>query len=146
MFVFKLQAVLDAKKTKEEQVLAEFSDKMKYLEKEKQALASMGREKDRLMQQLRDEKKRRLRPGDVELQMSYLKLWNKKIVLQRNLILKIAQELERKRRALLETMQDRKIIEKLKERHFTEHKMQMSSLERIAADETAVLRYERKDI
>ena len=95
MFMFKLQAVLNAKKTKEEQVLAEFTDQMKSLEKEKQALASMGREKDRLMEQLRDEKKRRLRPGDVELKMSYIKLWNKKIVLQRNHISKIAQELER---------------------------------------------------
>ncbi|HOF04135.1 MAG TPA: flagellar export protein FliJ [Syntrophales bacterium] len=145
MFTFKLQSVLDARKTKEEQVLAEFVEQTKALEKERQTLVAMDLEKERLLQRLREEKEKLLRPGDVELQLSYIKAWNRKIALQRNLILKLVQELEKKRRNLLDVMKDRKILENLKERHLKEYNLQQSSREQIAADETAVLRHERKE-
>jgi flagellar FliJ protein len=145
VFTFKLQSVLDARKTKEEQVLAEFVEQTKALEKERQTLVAMDLEKERLLQRLREEKEKLLRPGDVELQLSYIKAWNRKIALQRNLILKLVQELEKKRRNLLDVMKDRKILENLKERHLKEYNLQQSSREQIAADETAVLRHERKE-
>jgi len=145
MFTFKLQSVLDARKTKEEQVLAEFIEQTNKLEREKETLTGMGVEKERLLQRLREQKDRLLRPADVELQLSYIKVWNRKIALQRNLILKLGQELEKKRRNLMDIMKDRKILENLKERHLKEHRLQQSLQERITADETAVLRHERKE-
>jgi len=145
MFTFKLQSVLDARKTKEEQVLAEFIEQTNKLEREKETLTGMGVEKERLLQRLREQKDRLLRPADVELQLSYIKVWNRKIALQRNLILKLGQELEKKRRNLMDVMKDRKILENLKERHLKEHRLQQSLQERITADETAVLRHERKE-
>ena len=145
MFTFKLQSVLDARKTKEEQVLAEFIEQTKALGKEKETLVGMELEMERLLQGLRKEKDRLLRPGDVELQLAYIKAWNRKIALQRTLIRKLNQDLEHKRCNLLGVMKDRKILENLKERHLEEYKMQQTSLERITADETAVLRHERKE-
>ncbi len=145
MFTFKLQSVLDARKTKEEQVLAEFIEQTNKLEREKETLTGMGVEKERLLQRLREQKDRLLRPADVELQLSYIKVWNRKIALQRNLILKLGQELEKKRRNLMDVMKDRKILENLKERHLEEHRLQQSLQERITADETAVLRHERNE-
>ncbi len=145
MFTFKLQSVLDARKTKEEQVLAEFIEQTNKLEREKETLTGMGVEKERLLQRLREQKDRLLRPADVELQLSYIKVWNRKIALQRNLILKLGQELEKKRRNLMDIMKDRKILENLKERHLKEHRLQQNLQERITADETAVLRHERKE-
>ena len=145
MFTFKLQSVLDARKTKEEQVLAEFIEQTNKLEREKETLTGMGVEKERLLQRLREQKDRLLRPADVELQLSYIKVWNRKIALQRNLILKLGQELEKKRRNLMDVMKDRKILENLKERHLKEHRLQQNLQERITADETAVLRHERKE-
>ncbi|MBP8981210.1 MAG: flagellar export protein FliJ [Syntrophobacterales bacterium] len=145
MFTFKLQSVLDARKTKEEQVLAEFIEQTNKLEREKETLTGMGVEKERLLQRLREQKDRLLRPADVELQLSYIKVWNRKIALQRNLILKLGQELEKKRRNLMDVMKDRKILENLKEKHLKEHRLQQNLQERITADETAVLRHERKE-
>jgi len=145
VFTFKLQSVLDARKTKEEQVLAEFIEQTKALGKEKETLVGMELEMERLLQGLRKEKDRLLRPGDVELQLAYIKAWNRKIALQRTLIRKLNQDLEHKRCNLLGVMKDRKILENLKERHLEEYKMQQTSLERITADETAVLRHERKE-
>ena len=145
MFTFKLQTVLDARKTKEEQILAEFTEQARLLVKEKESLVEMGTEKERLLQHLREGKNRLLHPADIDLQISYIKVWNRKLVLQKNLVLTIAQDVEKKRHVLLEMVKDRKIMENLKERHLKEHLLRQSLQERLAADETAVQRYERKD-
>lgn len=145
MFTFKFQSVLDARKTKEEQVLAEFIEQTRALGREEEKLVGMGLEKERLLQCLREEKDRLLRPGDVELRLAYVQTWNRKIALQRSLIQKLSQDLEHKRRNLMDVVKDRKILENLKERHLKEHRIQQSWLERITTDETAVLRHERKE-
>ncbi len=145
MFAFKLQTVLDARKTKEEQILAEFTEQTRRLEKEKESLAQMGMEKERLLDELRAGKNRILNPGDIDLQVSYIKAWNRKMALQKNLVLTMAKELEKTRLALLEMVRDRKIMENLKERHWKEHLAQQSFQERLAADETAVQRYARRE-
>ncbi|MDI9571119.1 MAG: flagellar export protein FliJ [Pseudomonadota bacterium] len=144
-FTFKLQTVLDARKAKEEQTLAEYTEQTRLLEKERESLARMGTEKERLLRQLREDTNRLLNPADIDLRVSYIKVWNRKMAMQESLVLTMAQDVEKKRHALLETVKDRKIMENLKERHWKEYLLQQAMQERLMADETAVQRHGRKD-
>ncbi|HON99430.1 MAG TPA: flagellar export protein FliJ [Syntrophales bacterium] len=145
MFVFKLQSVLDARKAKEDQLLGEYRELARALEAEKDRLAAMGREKERMLNRLRAKHPEPQPAQELEMEVTYLKVWNAKMDTQGALVARLREEVEGKRRALMEVMKDRKILENLKERHFEEYKQLRASLERLAADESAVLRHGRKE-
>lgn len=144
MFVFKMQSVLDAKKTQEEQALADFKAYSVLLEEEKGKLAAMEEQKEVLLMELRRSKNTTAKAASVDLHISYLKVWERRMAQQRVLILKMAQELEKRRQTLMTIMKDRKILENLKERHLADYRRQQSFQERRTADEMAILRHERK--
>lgn len=145
MFNFKLESVLNYRKTLEERRLVEFSDEKKRLEGEKEKLESMRQEKSELLEQFRAEQVNPLSSTDIALYFSYIKVVNERENEQKAVVNKATETVEEKKEVLLGAVKDRKIMDTLKEQRFNEYKENVSGVERKIVDETAVLRFSRKE-
>lgn len=145
MFVFKLQAVLDTKRIIEEQKLTEFSEKKNRLKEELLILDGIQRERILLVDQLRDSQHLIRHLRDIELQITYIDVCTEKEKKQQKIIEGVTNEVEERRIALLEAMKERKVLENLKNRDMDEYRVSEVMQERIATDETAILRFRRTE-
>ncbi|HAJ26549.1 MAG TPA: flagellar export protein FliJ [Syntrophus sp. (in: bacteria)] len=145
MFVFKLQAVLDTKKIIEEQKLTDFSEKKNQLNEEKKVLNTIQQERILLVDQLRDSQHLIRHMRDIELQITYIDVCKEKEKKQKKVIDGVTKEVEERRIALMEAMKERKVMENLKDRDMEEFKDSEVMQERIATDETAILRFRRTE-
>lgn len=145
MFVFKLQAVLDTKKILEERKLTEFSEKKNQLNEEKKVLNTIQQERILLVDQLRDSQHLIRHMRDIELQITYIDVCKEKEKRQKKVIDGVTKEVEERRIALMEAMKERKVMENLKDRDMEEFKDSEVMQERIATDETAILRFRRTE-
>jgi len=145
MFVFKLQAVLDTKKIIEEHKLTEFSEKKSQLIKEQEILNGIKQERILLVDQLRNSQNLIRHMRDIELQISYIDVCMERERKQQEEIVRVTKELEERRIALLEAIKERKVLDNLKDRDMKEFKATEVMRERIATDETAILRFRRTE-
>ncbi|MEI7905662.1 MAG: flagellar FliJ family protein [Candidatus Firestonebacteria bacterium] len=146
MFIFKLEAALNYRKTLEEIKLVEFSEVKKKLEKEKELLAWIQAEQYATIEQIKNMKGHSFHASDIALYLSYIKLFKEKEILQCGMIEKVSKEVEILREALLEAVKNRKIMDNLKDRQLIEYNEDMAAYERKVEDETAVLRYIRNHV
>jgi flagellar FliJ protein len=144
MFAFNLQPVLNYRKTIEEKKLAEFADMQRKLVEEKDLLESICKEKLLIVEQLKTIQGSIFYASDISFSLSYVGILNEKEVSQQKVVVRTAQELEKLRGELLETVKDRKIMDILKEHKFIEFKMGIASLERRTIEEVAIQSFVRK--
>lgn len=145
MFVFKLQSVLDYRINIEEKILNEFSEKKRELEEEKLRLRNLIQERANLIDALRKMQNRMLNIEDIALYVSYVEKVRENETKQKTLIAQVKEQLEAKRKELLEAVKKKKVMEKLKERHTEEYESDMRAVERKNFDEMAVLKFGRRE-
>ena len=145
MFTFKLESALNYRKTLEEKKQVEFFEAKKQLEREKDLLAGIKTEQYEIIEQLKNIQEQPFSAPEIALYLSYIKLFKEKKSLQQEIIEKVSQKVEILREALLEAVKNRKIMDNLKDRQFREFNENMAAYERKVADETAVLRFVRKN-
>lgn len=145
MFNFRLQTVLNVRKTFEDKVLTEFSEQQKELEREKVALKKIVEHKHRLINTFREMQGKSVNIYEIVLRSSNIKQCQKNEVLQKERVQDAGQKVDKKREELLEATQKRKIMENLKSKEFEKYKSNEMLLERIAIDEMAIVRHNRKE-
>lgn len=144
MFKFKLQPLLDYRKSIEETALLEFADKMRRLENEKEILEGLKRERLALIGQLIKLPGRRLPAADISLYHSYISHIKDMQGSQKGVIGEAAREAEDKRTELLETVKKRKAIEILKQKKLEEYQADIINKERKELDEVGILRFVKR--
>jgi flagellar protein FliJ len=143
MFTFKFESSLNYRKTVEEKKLVEFSEGKKKMKKEKELLEEIQREQYIIMEQFKKMQEHNFHSPDVDLYLAYITLFKEKEALQKEIVIKVNQEVEILRKELLEAVKNRKIMDTLKERQLREFNENIAVYERKTADETAVLSYVR---
>lgn len=144
MFVFSLQAVLDYRKNIEEKILGEFSEKKRELELEELKLQNLIKEWSNLIGELRKMQNKSLHVDDLSRYVSYVEQVRENEDKQNIIIAQVSEQLENKRKELLEAVKKRKVIEKLKERHAEEYEDAARAFEQKNSDEMAVLKFGRR--
>jgi flagellar FliJ protein len=144
MFAFNLQPVLNYRKTIEEKKLAEFAGMQRKLEGEKKLLEGIVKEKLLIVEQLKEMQQDTFRAADLSFSLSYIGILKEKEAVQQKVTTKIAEEVERLRKELIETVKDRKILDILKEHKITEFNLEVASIERKAIEETAIQAFARR--
>jgi len=144
MFVFSLQSVLDYRKNIEEKILGEFSEKKRELELEELKLINLINERANLIGELRKMQNKSLPVDDIARYISYVEQVRENEKNQSITIAQVSEQLETKRKELLEAVKKRKIMEKLKERHAEEYASAERASEQKNSDEMAVLRFGRR--
>ena len=136
-FSFSLQKVLDLRKHHEEQAALDYSKKKAALEYEKVILNDLKNEKEEALQDKQENKK------GVDLQMliiaqDYINGLIGKIDKKKEEVHSKNKQVKRSLAELTETIKKKKIMEKLREQKYEEHKKKNRLIENKLIDEVAV--------
>ena len=143
MYRFNLQVLLDYRKRIEEGLQIECSHIQQELETERQALLSCQQEKVRYEEELVEKESREVNLQESVLYRDYLRGMRKKIEELRNRVATKKIELDNKQEELLVATKNRKVLEKVKEKHAKEFMDELEKRERRFIDEVGIRRYHR---
>jgi flagellar FliJ protein len=141
VFVFKLQSVLEHRKTREEMALREFSDATVKLNAERSTMTALVEREALLIEQWRELAGRPAKASDFSLYDEYIKRVQHSRRDQAAIISAAEGVVERKRVALLATVKERKILETLKEKQRQAYESWIAGRERKTMDEIAILKF-----
>ncbi len=144
-FSFKFETVLRVKEKKEEE-----------LKRELMRLQALRIEQEQLLEKIDNEKRRaygekaREKQGGIDIMSlvyyeAYLNNLRKKISATEKKIKELEKKADDKRVEVIEASKEKKIFEKLKEKHFSEFKKMVVSNEQKQLDEIAVNKYNRDE-
>ncbi len=145
MFQFRFQSVLDYRKTVEEKRHSEFSGQRELLEERIAGLESLRAERSRQMETLRAMDRIKVSPSDVSCLSAYILSLRERETQEEGIISKMRSDLEEKRKELVEAMRQRKVMEKLRERHFGEFQASEEKQENNQLDEFGVTRFRMRE-
>jgi flagellar protein FliJ len=145
MFIFKLQSVLEYRKNIEEKILNDFSEKKRELKEERLKLKNLVEERANLIEALRNMQGLKVLAEDIAALVSYVEQVREEEKKQKKVITQVKEQVEAKRKELLEAVKKRKVMEKLKERHLEEYEFDMRALEQKDSDEMGAIRYGRRE-
>ena len=146
MFHFRLQKLMNLRGLTRDQRRAELAQAY-------EAENLLQRQRDELLdtcEQVRNEMRQASRPGEV-LVDRLLSTHRHELVLRSELVTleqqsnQVAEEIERRRQALLEAEKEYRVIEKLREKLKTRHRQETEKQERRQLDEAALLRIQSKE-
>jgi len=141
MFRFRLQTVLEYRTILEERMLLRFSEAARLLEKEKNKLELLTQEKLNLFDTLKSLQKNATPVEKITMLVRYIEELKEKENGQRTIISEVSVDLEEKRKDLLESVQKRKMLEKLKEKNLEEYQQSLADFDRKVMDEMGITRF-----
>ena len=139
-FIFKLQSVLNLRKQKEDNIKNELGIAIQRLEQEKRSLSELENTLDATVREF-NEKTRKTTVHELIEYNEYLSLLNSRIKSQKDNVNNAAQYVDKVREELVKAVKDRKILEKLKERHYEEFLLEQKKLEQKTNDEIVSYNY-----
>lgn len=139
-FIFKLQSVLNLRRQKEDNIKNELGIAIQRLEKEKRSLSELENTLDATVREF-NEKTRKTTVHELIEYNEYLSLLNSRIKSQKDNVNNAAQYVDKVREELVKAVKDRKILEKLKERHYEEFLLEQKKLEQKTNDEIVSYNY-----
>ena len=144
MFNFKMQTILDVRKTVEDKVISEFSVQQKELQKEKDNLQVIQQQKDELIDSLRNMQDKKVNVSDITVRSSSIKRYQKDEALQKEKIQDVIKKVDQKRDELMEATKKKKVMEICKTKQYDQYQSDARMLERKAVDEMVILRHNRR--
>jgi flagellar FliJ protein len=145
MFNFKLQTILDVRKTLEDEVLFEFSEQQKEVQKEEVHLLSIRQKITVLIDVLRNIQGKTVSVFDISMNTAGIKYFRVQEDAQKQRVDEAIKLMNIKKEALLEAMKKRKAIEIIKTKHYEKYQFDANLLERTANDEMSIVRHIRRE-
>jgi flagellar FliJ protein len=144
MFRFNLETLLKYRTMIEEKAVLEFSEKVRILEKEKGVLEGISRQRGTIMLQFLESQGGDLSAADISTFVSYLHELKRKEQEQEAVVRRSAAEVEQKRKALVEAMKKRKVMETLRDKRYQAYRADQGLREFRELDEMGVIGHGRK--
>jgi flagellar FliJ protein len=141
---FKLEAVLTHRQHQEESARKVFADAARELSRARQALADMEKVRAQYRRAMRLKQDSNGSAMELILYTRYLARLDREIGDQKHTVQTLATDKEKKRKVLMKALQDRKVIEKLKERYFADEDKKERDMEQKLINDVAISRYQRK--
>lgn len=144
-FEFKLQTSLCLKQKEEDRVKEELQIISSRYQEETRHLMLLAEQSVQLEDRLRKSQEAMVDVVETRLCLDYLPVMRGRIEGQQELVNLARAEMESIRQKLVEIMRKRKVLEKLKERHYTQYQLELTREEQKIIDEMATNGYNRKD-
>jgi len=141
MFRFRFEQVLNVRKLTEEQVMQEFSEQVRGLERETDHLRSIRGEKAGVLAELMRRQAGSLNAAEIGFTFDYIKNLRQREVAQVVLIADREKSLEAKREELLEAVKGRKIMEILKQKNLEQYWKEWNHRESVELNEQGIIRF-----
>lgn len=143
-FKFRLQSFLNVKEKVEEQKKLEYGKALNKLEEEKNAKIMLQNEKNSVIDSLKNRMSNVLNPLELQRYNHYIKLLKNKIRNQ-DIVIEIAEkEAEKKRTELVKVMQERKMLDILKDKDRFEYFKEQQRAEQKIVDEIVSYQFNNK--
>ena len=144
MFRFNLETLLKYRTMLEERAVLEFSERARVLEREKKVLEDITSQRGAVMLQFLEKQRGDLSSADVATFVSYIHELKRRQQEQDAIVRRAAAETEQKRRALVEAMKKRKVMETLREKKFQAYRSDRQLKEFKEMDEIGIIGYGKK--
>jgi flagellar FliJ protein len=141
---FKLEAVLTHRRHQEQSAQKIFADAARELSRARQALADMEKVRVQYRRAMRLKQDSNGSAMELVLYTRYLARLDREIDDQQHTVETLAADKEKKRKALMTALKDRKVIEKLKERYLADEEQKERYMEQKLVNDVAISRYQRK--
>lgn len=142
-FKFKLQSILEYKKKVEEEEIRKLAELKVLQKREQEKLEFLKMTKVEEMRTLTEKSAQGvLNVSEIQMYHAHIKKLDKEITEQEIRLQQIAIEVEEQRQRLLEASKEKKIYEKLKEKHKATFLAAIEEEERKFIDELATMRYD----
>lgn len=143
-FKFRLQSFLNVKEKVEEQKKLEYGKALNKLEEEKNVKIMLQNEKTSVIDSLKNRMSNTLNPLELQRYNHYIKLLKNKIRNQ-DIVIEIAEkEAEKKRTELVKVMQERKMLDILKDKDRFEYFKEQQRAEQKIVDEIVSYQFNNK--
>jgi flagellar FliJ protein len=144
-FEFKLQTALNLKQKEEDRVKEELQRLTARRREELNRLAVLEGELGQLEDRVRRHQDARVDVAEIKRCLDYLPVMRDRISRQQEIIRQIEADMDKTRQLLVEIMRRRKVLEKLKERHYAQYQLEVTREEQKIIDEMATNGYNRND-
>ncbi len=134
-FKFRLQRVIDVRKTKENECQRELSLSKEELKRHEEELEQEMAESSESEKKLRKALKQKINAGGLAALHDYTTWTNKKVQLQSDRTEVQRLEVNLKRKTLIQASKEKKVLERLKEKRFAEHQDQQKKEDQAFMDE-----------
>jgi flagellar FliJ protein len=141
---FKFEAVLSQRQYREESARKVFADASRELNRAKQVLGEMHNNRERYRRALCHKQARGGSASEIILYSRYLGRLDSDIRDQQQQVAMLAEARADRRRELMTALKDRKVIEKLKERHLADQEKEEREMEQKILNDAAISRYQRR--
>ena len=143
-FQFKLESVLKIRKQAEQEALIDLQEAESQLKKILDHIASLEKEILETETSLRSQARQALSAQEIAYHSSYIQLTRVKIEKMQDNMLRAKNNVEEKRQIAVKAMQERKMIEKLKEKRYSQWEKEIVEKERSQLDEIGTMRHSKK--
>ena len=144
MFNFRMQTVLDVRKTVEDKIVSEFSKHKKELQQEEENLQIIQQQKEELIDSLRKIQDKKVPVSEIAMSSASIKRRQQEEELQKEAVRNVTKKVDEKRDELLEATKKKKAMEICKTRHFERYQSDERILERTAIDALVIAGHNRR--
>lgn len=144
-FKFKLESVLNLKRQVEDNKKNELGKAVQELERQKMILKEIELEREEYIMDMNKQSTSGVSVGKLKEYGLYISLLNKRMDNQKNNIKNAKKTVDMYREQLIIAMQERKMMEKFREKKYEEHLMEQQRQEQKIIDEIASFNYERTE-
>ncbi len=143
-FNFRLKKVLKHREIVENLRKEKLGKAKSELKKERDLLRKMEDTRRRTREELKERRSNLISLPEALIYETYLERMDEEVGLQTTKAVQLSQKVEKTRQDLLEASQEKKIVEKLKERREEEYSNEMKRFEQGLSDEASVNQFNRK--
>jgi len=144
-FKFRLQTTLEIAQKREDLKKQELAICQNALREALEILNILQKQNSDLEEEFEEEQKKNLRVGTIQIYRDYITYLKKRIQEQNELIIQLTAVVDQCKNELLQLMKDRKVLEKLKHRYWTEYQQEVLHEEQKIIDEIATNQFILKE-
>jgi flagellar FliJ protein len=144
MFNFRMQTVLDVRKTLENKIITEFAEHQKELQHETESLQKIHQQKNELIDSLRNIKDKKVSVSEIVLRSAHVKKYQEEEAVQKESLRNLKIKVDEKRNELLVATRKKKAMEICRAKHFEKYQAGERILERTVIDELVIAEHNRR--
>ncbi|MCX7841529.1 MAG: flagellar export protein FliJ [Clostridia bacterium] len=143
-FAFKFQSILDLKLQIEESLKNELGKSVQKLEQEKEKLSTIEAERDNQIENFNEKSSKGMLVEKLRDHNAYISYLKERIERQKENVNLAQNIVDKNREKLIKAMQEREMLDKLKEKKYKEYLKEQLKLENKANDEIVSFKYAEK--
>lgn len=145
-FIFKFQSILDFRQREEQILQKELAQLRSKLDEAFQIMQSLQEEKDQVVKAMQHTQETVYVASRLTEFLQYIHMIKNKTLLQQDAIIRLQNQVAKKRNKLIQAKKNKEVLENLKEKYYTDWKKSYERIQASTLDEIATIRYQHQQL